>query len=96
MFFSPSFLKHYRQFIIMNVHDVTPKNPKEIFNFFSIFFLVYEKEIHVKNNGLKFRNLSIIIMKKLLLLLLLLFKTWFIKKLSLFCYKFMFKYLEMN
>jgi len=89
----------------MNVHDVTPKNPKEIFNFFSIFFLVYEKEIHVKNNGLKFRNLSIIIMKKsiiiiiiilLLLLLLLLFKTWFIKKLSLFCYKFMFKYLEMN
>jgi hypothetical protein len=43
------------KFIVMNVHDATfKKTPKIIPNFFPCFFLVYEKKIHVKNNGLKF------------------------------------------
>jgi len=44
------FFKHHRSFIIMNFHDATPKN---IPNIFPIFFLLYEKKIHVKNSGLK-------------------------------------------
>jgi hypothetical protein len=40
-------------------------NPKKILNFFPIFFLVYEKKIHVKNNDYFLQNLSIIIIVKI-------------------------------
>jgi hypothetical protein len=36
-------------FIIMNVHDVTQKNPLKIPKIFPIFFLVYEKHSMLKN-----------------------------------------------
>jgi len=37
------------KFIIMNVHDATPKKtPKIILNFFPFFLLVYFKKFHVK------------------------------------------------
>jgi hypothetical protein len=42
------------KFIIMNVHDVTTKNPKN--NPFFFFFLGVLKKIHGKNNGIKFQN----------------------------------------
>jgi hypothetical protein len=40
------------------------KTPKLIPNFFPIFFLLYEKRIHVKKMDYNFKNLSIIIIMK--------------------------------
>jgi len=61
------------KFIIINVHDATPK--KSLI-FSSFVFLGVWKKIHVKNNDYFYKKLSIIIIMKIiniLYLLLLLF-----------------------
>jgi hypothetical protein len=77
------------------------KNSKNNPNFFPHFFLVYEKKTMLKKKDKIKKNLSIIIIiMKIINILYLCFKKilnmiYQIFKL-LFCYRFMFKYVEMN
>jgi hypothetical protein len=74
------------------------KNPKIIPNFFRIFSFMYEKRIHVKKMDKIFKSIIIIIMKnyQYFILMIFYFKQSLSIFLSLFCYRFIFKYQEMN
>jgi hypothetical protein len=77
----------------MNLHDAIPKIIKY---FFPHFFWEHGKKIHVLKSDWLINNINMINFQFFYLLLLEYLKHDLSKKLSLLCYKFMFKYLEIN
>jgi hypothetical protein len=60
----PSFLGIMDKFIIMNVHDATPKPPKTILKISPFFLLgVWKKLLHVKKKRIIFNLKNLIFLK---------------------------------